>query len=152
MTDLAEKQPEVFARLSADYESWFDDVSASRPDNYAPPRIIIGTDHEPRTVLTRQDWRHRSGRPWHRDSNGTWLLETLEPAFYQVELLFLRNHPAGSATIRANDREWTVRVDENQRSGCRTAIELPRGRLSLTVAVDFDGTVRGPHQVVLERE
>ena len=62
--DLAAKRPKLLKRLRADYERWFDDVSSSRKDNYAPPRIVIGTDHEPQTVLTRQDWRHRKGQPW----------------------------------------------------------------------------------------
>ena len=127
MTDLAEKQPEVFARLNADYEAWFDEVSATRPDNYAPPRIIIGTDHEPRTVLTRQDWRHSSGRPWARDSNGTWLLEAPVSGLYQAELLFLNDHPVGTATFRVDGESTTVsigksahRVPLHDRIACRT--------------------------------
>ena len=58
---------------------WFDDVSSTRDDNYAPPRIVIGTEHELNTTLTRQDWRHESGRPWGRDSNGFWCC-TADPA------------------------------------------------------------------------
>lgn len=152
MTDLAEKQPEVFARLNADYEAWFDDVGATRPDNYAPPRIIIGTDHELRTVLTRQDWRHSSGRPWARDSNGTWLLEAPVSGLYQAELLFLNDHPGGTATFRVDGESTTVSIGENQHTGCRCTIELPAGRFSFTVDVDFGARQQGPHQVVLERE
>ncbi|MCR9118498.1 MAG: arylsulfatase, partial [bacterium] len=61
--NVAGKHPEVVQRLKKDYEAWFKDVSSTRPDNFAPPRMIIGTDHEPRSVLTRQDWRHAQGRP-----------------------------------------------------------------------------------------
>ena len=35
--------PEIVAKLKAEYEAWFDDVGSTRPDNYAPPRIIVGT-------------------------------------------------------------------------------------------------------------
>ena len=47
--DRADQEPEVVARLLAAYDAWFDDVSSTRPDNYAPPRIMIGADQEPIT-------------------------------------------------------------------------------------------------------
>ena len=41
--DVAAAHPDVVARMKAEYDAWFDDVSSTRPDNYAPPRIHIGT-------------------------------------------------------------------------------------------------------------
>ena len=44
--NLAAAQPDIVARMRSNYDAWFDDVGSTRPDNYAPPRIRIGTPHE----------------------------------------------------------------------------------------------------------
>ncbi|MEM9660282.1 MAG: sulfatase-like hydrolase/transferase, partial [Planctomycetota bacterium] len=99
--DLAAARPEVVRELKKAYETWFADVSSTRDDNFAPPRIVVGTEHEPETVLTRQDWRHAAGKPWAADSNGAWLLEVAEEGPYQVEVILDSDrHPAASATVR----------------------------------------------------
>lgn len=78
--DLSGKEPEIVARLLKQYDAWFTDVSSTRPDNYAPPRIHIGTTHENPVTLTRQDWR---GGTWATDAIGHWLV-TIEPGDYAV--------------------------------------------------------------------
>lgn len=55
--DIAADRPDLVADLRARYDRWFDDVSATRADNYAPPRIHLGSDRENPTVLSPQDWR-----------------------------------------------------------------------------------------------
>lgn len=150
--NVAGKHPEVVQRLKKDYEAWFKDVSSTRPDNFAPPRMIIGTDHEPRSVLTRQDWRHAQGRPWGRDSNGFWLLEAPEAATYDIELIFAGGHPAGTATIKAGDAETKLDIDANKRRGYTTSIKLPAGKITLKVDVIFGDKTQGPHQVILTRK
>ncbi len=64
LEDVADQEPEIVEELTAAYDTWFDEVGSTRPDNYLPPRIRIGTPHESPTILTRQDWRHTKGRPW----------------------------------------------------------------------------------------
>ena len=48
--DRAGDFPEVVGDLQRAYNVWFDDVSSTRPDNYAPPRIHIGHPPVPRTL------------------------------------------------------------------------------------------------------
>ena len=150
--DVAEQYPDVFQRLKKSYEDWFIDVSSTRSDNYAPPRIVIGTDHEVCSVLTRQDWRHVAGKTWARDSNGFWLLEALEPATYDVELIFNTGHPAGVATISAGSIESQVNIAANEPRGHSTQMNLPAGEFNFSVDVHFDGKPQGPHQVFLSRK
>lgn len=149
--DLSTKRPEVLKRLKQGYEDWFADVSSTRPNNYAPPRIVIGTKHEPVSVLTRQDWRHVSGRPWAADSNGFWLLEAPESGSYEVELIFNGDHPAGTATITAGGEKLQLDIAANQRRGHMTTMNLPSGTMKLSVDVVFDGKEQGPYQVILTR-
>ena len=150
--NLATHRPKVFQRLKKNYEDWFADVSSSRPDNYAPPRIVIGTKHEPRSVLTRQDWRHVTGRPWGRDSNGFWLLEAPEPGAYEVEVIFKETYPAGNATITAGKARQVLDLVADKKRGHTTMMMLPAGKFKLSVEADFNGKIQGPHQVILIRK
>lgn len=150
--DVADKRPEVFRRLKAGYENWFKDVSSTRPNNYAPPRIVIGTPHEMESVLTRQDWRHSSGRNWASNSNGFWLLEAKEPGNYEAEIIFASDHPAGKAIISAGSLSVALNIPANQRRGHSVMLKLPAGKMKLAVEVDFNGKTQGPHQVILTRK
>jgi len=151
--DLSDVHPETKQRLTKAYEAWFADVSSTRKDNYAPPRIVIGTDHEPVSVLTRQDWRHAQGRPWAIDSNGFWLLENPETGEFKIEIIFAgAEHPAGIATIKVGDQAVTLDILPNQQRGHTANIKLPKGKLTLAVDVNFDDKIQGPHQVVVTRK
>ena len=150
--DVAAQHPAVFQRLKKSYEDWFADVSSTRPDNYAPPRILIGTEHEPRSVLTRQDWRHVTGRPWARDSCGFWLLEAQDAGDYDIELIFAGSHPAGKATVTAGNVRQEIEITANKRRGHFAKLTLPAGQLQLSVDVVFGNKTQGPHQVILTRK
>ena len=150
--DLAGDRQDVAARLKTAYEAWFKDVSSTRPDNFAPPRIVIGTKHEMRSVLTRQDWRHASGQPWAGNSNGVWLIETLEAGDYEIELIFKGDHPAGQATISAGSFTRKIDIPASQERGHTTTIRLPSGKMTLAANVVFGNKPQGPHQVILTRK
>ena len=111
---------------------------------------MIGTEHERRSVLTRQDWRHGSGKVWASNSNGFWLLEAREPGTYELELIFNADHPAGKATITASSITKVLDIPANKRRGHSTTLQLPAGKMQLAVDVVFDKT-QGPHQVILTR-
>lgn len=87
-TDLAADKPELVASLRQQYLDWFADVSSTRPDNYAPPRIYIGTAHENPTLLTRNDWRIHGEDGWGDEHYGHWEVKAPEDATYQITLRF----------------------------------------------------------------
>lgn len=150
--NVADEQPQMFNRLKSGYEAWFRDVSSTRPDNFAPPRIVIGTKHELQSVLTRQDWRHIDGKPWAGKSNGVWLLEAPEAGAYELEIILKEDHPAGRATITAGSVHETVDIPASQNRGHMKTLQIPAGKFQLGVDVVFDGKTQGPHQVVLTRK
>jgi arylsulfatase A-like enzyme len=83
--DLAAEKPEVVRDLRAQYEAWFADVKSTR--NFVGPRIHLGSDQEPVTVLTRQDWRGPKAG-WGPTSEGYWDLFVERPGKYRVTLDF----------------------------------------------------------------
>lgn len=148
-TNLAKQEPAVLKRLTDDYDLWFDDVGSTRPNNYAPPRIVIGTQHEPTTTLTRQDWRHQSGKPWGKDSNGFWLLHLPEPVSFEVELLLNEPSPDGTAFITAGEARLTIDMEKGKRRGHSTHMHFPIGNFQLQVEIVTEGKKFAPHQVIL---
>lgn len=90
MYNIAAQRPEIVSQLKKAYEAWFDHVSHTRPDNYTPPRIHIGSDHENPVVLTRVDWRSKGN--WISDeSNGYWMLYAAQAGKYDVQVLKFLN-------------------------------------------------------------
>lgn len=72
--DMAAEQPGEVARLRRAYAEWFEDVSHTRPDNFAPPPIRLD-DGDP-VWLTWQDWRTYSAQEqWGRHTPGWWPVE-----------------------------------------------------------------------------
>ncbi len=84
--DVSDRHVEVVATLRDRYEQWFADVSNTRPDNYAPILIHVGDDHEPRVILTRQDWRGHGDDGWSDQHAGHWELLITRPGEYRIEL------------------------------------------------------------------
>ncbi len=79
-TDLAAKLPDEVAKLKAEYEAWFADVTKR---GFAPPRIVVGSDAEPVVRLTRQDWRGPNAG-WAKDSVGHWVIAPATDGRYEL--------------------------------------------------------------------
>ncbi|MDR3633972.1 MAG: arylsulfatase [Isosphaeraceae bacterium] len=85
MKNVAGAHPAIVQRMKGEYEAWFKDVSATR--GYDPPRIVLGSDHENPSTLTRQDWRG-SRASWEPQGLGHWEVRVERPGRYEVTLLF----------------------------------------------------------------
>ena len=147
--NLVEQNPERLALLKQQYEEWFRDVSAAREDNYAPPRIVLGSSHEPVSVLTRQDWRHFQNRPWAPRSNGIWKIHAEQGGAYRVTVL-LKTQPE-SVELRWGDRSWTESVPDGATEVVFDVDEVRAGPADL-VAVVLEGDAEyGPWQLNVMR-
>ena len=147
--NLAAAQPDVFQRLRAAYDAWFADVSTTRPDNFAPPRIIIGTDHETSTTLTRQDWRVPDVGDTNRE--GTWLLRAERAAEYSVELRWLKPIGPGPVELRAGEMTRTIDVREATDRVAIEGVRIPKGDLELVATQGQGKTREGVYQATLVR-
>lgn len=105
--DVSGEHPDTVAKLKAEYEAWFADVGSTRPDNYAAPRVILGTDHEPTTVLTRQDWR---GAGWGPQEVGFWEVDVPKPAKFSIKLIFTPVDRPRTAHFRLGEASATADV------------------------------------------
>jgi len=151
--NLASENPDFVKRLIKAYDHWFDDVSSTREDNYAPPRIHIGTPHENPVTLTRQDWR--DGR-WDRNSNGHWEIHIAEAGSYDFEIVFApsKEEVGVELEISRDDASADV-VSELAPHGANHLViedvELDAGDARLKVTLTDGDKERGPFNVHVRR-
>jgi arylsulfatase/arylsulfatase A len=150
MKNLVSERADVVAEMTQEYDRWFEDVGSSRPDNYAPPRIHIGTKHENPVVLTRQDWRHTKGRPWAKDSMGHWLLHSAKGT-YRLDCRFAPGSSAGMAILRVDDKVITKALPALATTCSFSNIDIPAGAIRLEVELSHNGKQRGIHQADLAK-
>ena len=86
MHDLAGERPDVVAKLKAEYDTWFKDVTSGR-DYTVPSRIFLGAPQENPVLLTRQDWRGPDAT-WQPKAIGHWEVNVVTDGRYRVRILF----------------------------------------------------------------
>jgi arylsulfatase/arylsulfatase A len=146
--NLVNDQPAIAGRLRAAYDAWFEDVSRTRPNNYAPPRIVVGTNHEPQTVLTWQDWQ-TEGSNWGR--HGEWLVQLPKPASFQVTVI-LKSAAAGEARLRIGDVARARAITEPTQGIVFDDIAVPAGNMAVRFELVHERNAEPPYQIVLTRK
>jgi arylsulfatase/arylsulfatase A len=131
-TNLAAMRPDIVKNLRDAYTTWFEDVSTTRPDNFAPPRIIIGSDQEKTAVLTWQDWRVAQSDGWGRD--GKWLLHARQGATYDIELRWPAPIAPSVIELRVGKSKRTLPVEATA-SVTFGEFPVPKGDLELMVTM-----------------
>ncbi len=147
MVDLAGERPEIVEAMRRKYEEWFADVGSTRPDNYAPPPIHVGTPHENPVVLTRQDWRHVKGQPWGASSIGVWFLFVAAEGNYDIRLRFSAAKSAGEAVLTVAGKTLTRSFEKGATECLFEAVRLGRGETRLRADLPSEKGPRGPHKV-----
>jgi arylsulfatase/arylsulfatase A len=130
--NLLPRQQEKVNEMKEAYMQWYRDVSSTRPDNYATPRIIIGSDAEPVTELTRQEWKRESGTWW--GNRGHWLLTAARSGDYDITVRTAEPMPGWQVTLTAGGITRTAVLGDTTRITFRN-IPLEKGDLSLSAAV-----------------
>ena len=144
--DVAGDHPEIVHDLRAKYERWFADVKSTR--NFAGPRIHVGSDREPLTMLTRQDWRGPKAG-WTPTSEGHWDVFVERPGKYRVTLDFDAAPDARQAFVDTGKIKDKVAVPAGQ---ARAVIELPLFKGDATLGAWVEGKARvGVKYVAVER-
>lgn len=141
--------PDVADDLAKQYDRWFADVSSTRPDNYAPPRIIVGSPKEDLTVLTRQDWR---GAGWSPDDNGHWLIAVAADKVFNVTVRFAPAEVESTVELTIGDRKRSVTAPSRQADVTVPSIPLPAGPTQVGATITQGGRQRGPRFIELSAD
>jgi len=124
--NLAQQHPQIVRQLLAAYDDWFADVATTRPDNFAPPRIVLGTPHETETVLTNQD---------RRTTEDAWLLNFAGEGIYDLDLLWRVPPGAMIVEVRIGSDVRQVAVADGATAARIRNWRLPGGDASLSTNV-----------------
>lgn len=147
--NVAVERPQIVTELEAQARAWFADVSTTRPDNYAQPRIHVGTSHENPTVLTRQDWFHRKGGKWHPNSNGTWPLYVARRGRFDIHLRIRSlKHPA-LVELKVGGHHLSQQVEANTLTHSFEGVMLGRGDTRLETFITYNNISKGAWQVTV---
>jgi arylsulfatase A-like enzyme len=142
--DVAAKHPGVAAKLRAETEQWFQDVSATR--GYDPPRIYLGAPQENPVLLTRQDWRGPKAA-WTPESLGYWEVDVRRPGPYRVTLHFAALATDGEAVLSMGGLKVTQKTVSGATEVTFVNVDLPTGPGRLEPALRSGGAERGVQYV-----
>ena len=147
--DLAAKEPRVLAELRAAYDRWFESVSTTRTDNWAPPRIVIGAPQAPHVTLTRQDWRKQTASGWAPNSQGTWHVEVARSGPYRVRVRALPSSEVESVRVICGEEVARADFPADTTEVWLEEVVLPLGPHALRFdLLTAEGAI-GPYQVEL---
>jgi arylsulfatase A-like enzyme len=142
MHDLAAAHPDHVAKLKAQYDAWFSDVTG-KCDYTVPARIFLGAPQENPVLLSREDcigtdasYRVKSGLRWE--------VKVVAPARYEIKLWFDRPKTDAEATVscsgvsarqtvKPNDTECVFRDVRLPIGPARLEANVVKGRASLGV-------------------
>ncbi|MFB6249078.1 MAG: hypothetical protein ABEL97_10960, partial [Salinibacter sp.] len=131
--DLSAERPGVVEELRAAYNRWFDDVSTTRPGNYGKPRMIVGTRHQSRAVLTRQDWHPTNDAGWGAlEATGYWSLSVAETDTFDVRVRYPDGFDGGTVTLRVDPMHYRS-GKRDVVSECPPGVECKEARYSAAV-------------------
>ena len=147
--NLAATRPLIVARMKSEYDAWFDDVSSTRPDNFSPPRIQIGTSFEELTVLTRQDWRNVSGENWSEGALGKWLVRFAASGGYNIRILFKPAAAAGKLDVKIGGYEKSLPIRKGDNEITLAVVMLEAGDTEVNAALTLAGKTEGVHQIYI---
>jgi len=150
--NLAKAKPDVLKRLKRRYDFWFSDVSATRPNNFDPPRIHIGNDAERTTVLTRQDWRYPgAGNGWAREAKGHWLVTVERGGAYDIKVLCSEENVVGELELAVGKVTRKAAVAANATEVSLRNVMLKTGEQVVRAAFTHGELVKGAHQIYITR-
>lgn len=148
-SDLAAARPEVVAVMRQAYADWFADIMTSRPNGFVPPRIVIGTEHEPVTTLTKQDWFGSTPGGWGQ--RGAWHLETRAAGPFEIRALFRAPTSIDAARITVGTRVTEIALAAEGDAIVLGVEDLPAGPVELMVECRSEGEWLAPYQVEVRR-
>jgi len=127
--DCAAEQPDEVERLRRAYEAWLSDVGATRgAGTFDGGPIVVGSEAEPRSLLTEQDWRLRGREAWLCDDiRGVWLIEVARSANYRLRACWRTGAPDGAKFLRLGGQILQLSPAEPD-GWSAIEVQLPAGR------------------------
>ena len=143
--NLVQEQPVLAKQLKKGLDSIFTDISNS--PNLTPRHIIVGSEHEPVSILTRQDLNGTNMGAWMTDkATGYWNITIAQDGYYDLRSIHTASIAKGTRGL--------VRLGHIQRSALATGesnavmiskVWLKKGNYLVESWFEGQGGVTGPY-------
>ena len=147
--DVAAAHPDRVAKLKAQYDAWFSDVTAHR-DYTVPARIFLGAPQENPVLLIRDDCIGT-----HADyvgkSSRCWEVNVVAPARYEIKLLFDPPKTDAEAMISCGGVSARQTVKPGDTECIFRGIRLPLGPACLEANLTKGAAILGVLYVEVKR-
>ena len=126
--NLAEQRPEIVEAMLQRYQTWFEDVSSTRPENYAPPRMHLHATLNPELILNSQDRRELAdGYEWH--------IALDQPGTYEIELEWAEPSSPQEVNLTLDSISVAAKIGEGMKTYRTRLSHLPAGPLNLVMRI-----------------
>ena len=122
------------------------DVSNTRPDNYDPLRIVLGTKFETSTTLSTQDRRET-------EEGGEWLLDFRKGngKSYDIEFLWKEPVVTPNSSCRSARTIETLSAPNDSDTAFLKNISIPNGEQTLSAKVLKGSRDATPYHIILHQ-
>lgn len=131
--NVANMYPKQLASMQKAYQDWLASVSSTRPDNYAPPRIIVGSDEELESDLSIQDWRVGDAPGWGAD--GHWKVHVENAGPFDATVSWSAPPGERAISVTVGDQVFSAHVSDDESTVTLPQILLPTGDADVHVTV-----------------
>lgn len=146
INNVADRHPDIVARLLEDYERWFSDVTFDR-DFGAAQRIHLGAPQQTTTTLSQFEWRG----PGSQSGLGYWQLHVVREGMYRIKLRFESVEKDAQAHLHFGGLHVSQRVKAGKSEYTFAPIRLPEGNGKLEAYVKRGGIPQGAEFVDVQR-
>ncbi len=126
--NLSEERPAIANEMMKRYMTWFSDVSKTRRNNYAPPRMHLGNSLNQQLTLSSQN-RRAVGDDYE------WHIATDAPGEYQIELEWAEPNRRKEIVLSIGEHEVVAEIAEGTMLYKTEALILPVGPHNLKMSV-----------------
>lgn len=150
--NVVDQEPDIAARLLEQYSRWFNDVSQTRDDNYACPRIVIDPTKENPVVLTRQDVRRVEGQKgWGRAIR--WMMAASMELELTFACRFKNAEIVGPVTLEIDQQRYQTEIDPETKLIQFEEIPVSPGEFEIRVtAKNNKEEIVAAHQVYISSQ
>ena len=148
--DVAVEHPQVVADLREKYEQWFADVTKERRYAAGASPIVVGSERENPSTLTRQDWRGPRAN-WNPIGLGHWHVAVARGGTYRVTLRFAPAAADTTARVQFGDVKLSAPLTKDQAACTFEGVKLNEGAARVDAAVGTQIYEVGVHYIDVER-
>lgn len=124
--NLVAENPEKVTELKLAYSDWLSDVSSTRENNYAPPRIIIGHKSETESALSNQDRRVPAGK---------WMVTFVDQGPYKVAVTWDKAIGPKDIVLKIGDKRVKGHLEKDSSELVFPSVEVSKGNSTVSVEI-----------------